>query len=105
MSVLSFNAHMRTATCGVMPDCPGTAPAHAAPTGRFWAAIASCATAGDILMFLTGQSEIEKACHKINEAVAALPPSSCQDLLVLPIYAALPPELQVGQLVWFWPRQ
>jgi hypothetical protein len=55
--------------------------------------------AGDILMFLTGQSEIEKACHKINEAVAALPPDSCQDLLVLPIYAAMPPELQVGHRV------
>jgi hypothetical protein len=59
------------------------------------------AAAGDILMFLTGQSEIEKACHKINEAVAALPPGSCQDLLVLPIYAALPPELQVGHSVCF----
>jgi HrpA-like RNA helicase len=56
----------------------------------------TCTTAGDILMFLTGQSEIEKACNKINEAVAALPLDSCQDLLVLPIYAAMPPELQVS---------
>lgn len=46
-------------------------------------------------MFLTGQGEIEKACAKLNEAVTALPPGSCRDLLVLPIYAAMPPEMQV----------
>ncbi len=46
-------------------------------------------------MFLTGQAEIEKAVAKLNEGIASLPPDSCMDLLVLPIYAALPPELQV----------
>lgn len=46
-------------------------------------------------MFLTGQTEIEKAVAKLNEGIASLPPDSCMDLLVLPIYAALPPELQV----------
>ena len=31
----------------------------------------------------------------LNDAVRAAPPGSCGDMLVLPIYAALPPELQV----------
>lgn len=29
-------------------------------------------------------------------AVRSLPSEACGDLLVLPIYAALPPEMQVG---------
>lgn len=49
---------------------------------------------GDILVFLTGQQEIEKACRKLNEMVCSLPAGSCGDLVVLPVYAALPPELQ-----------
>ena len=46
-------------------------------------------------MFLPGQDDINKAVKMLNEGVAALPPDSCMDLLVLPIYAALPPDLQV----------
>lgn len=46
-------------------------------------------------MFLTGQAEIDRAVRALNDAVRALPPDSCSDLLVLPIYAALPPEMQV----------
>ena len=49
---------------------------------------------GDILMFLTGQGEIERAVRALNDAVRALPPESCGDLMVLPLYAALPPEMQ-----------
>jgi hypothetical protein len=52
-------------------------------------------TTGDILLFLTGQAEIDKAVRQLNEAVRSLPPSTCGDLIVLPIYAALPPEMQV----------
>ncbi len=51
--------------------------------------------AGDILMFLPGQDDIQKAVKMLNEGVASLPADSCMDLLVLPIYAALPPDLQV----------
>ena len=54
--------------------------------------------AGDILVFLTGQAEIDKAVRALNDAVRAAPPGSCGDLMVLPIYAALPPEMQVGVL-------
>ena len=46
-------------------------------------------------MFLPGQDDINKAVVMLNEGVAALPADSCMDLLVLPIYAALPPDLQV----------
>ncbi len=54
-------------------------------------------------MFLPGQDDINKAVKMLNEGVAALPPDSCMDLLVLPIYAALPPDLQVP-LQWIQPR-
>lgn len=50
--------------------------------------------AGDILVFLTGQAEIEKAIARINEGVASQPEGSCGPLLALPLYAALPPEMQ-----------
>ncbi len=59
--------------------------------------VGGCGTggAGDILLFLTGQAEVDRAVAKINETVAAMPSGSCGDLLALPLYAALPPELQV----------
>lgn len=50
---------------------------------------------GDILVFLTGQAEIEKAAAKINAEVSALPGGSCGPLLVLPLHASLPPDMQV----------
>lgn len=49
---------------------------------------------GDILLFLTGQAEIDKAVRQLNDAVRSLPPGTCGDFMVLPIYAALPPEMQ-----------
>ena len=51
--------------------------------------------AGDILVFLTGQAEIDKAIKRINEQVCALPEGAASGLLVLPLYASLPPELQM----------
>ncbi|KAG2439200.1 hypothetical protein HXX76_004563 [Chlamydomonas incerta] len=50
---------------------------------------------GDILVFLTGQAEIDKAIRALNEAVAGLPAGSAGPLVALPLYASLPPELQV----------
>jgi HrpA-like RNA helicase len=52
---------------------------------------------GHILVFLTGQEEIEKACALINAAVASSGDSdddSGSGLLVLPLYASLPTEDQ-----------
>ena len=57
------------------------------------------ASAGDILVFLTGQAEIDKAISKLNEAIASLPEGSCGPLLLLPLYASLPPEMQVRACV------
>ncbi|CAD7701127.1 unnamed protein product [Ostreobium quekettii] len=49
---------------------------------------------GDILVFLTGQAEIQKAVELLNKAVADLPEDTCDALQVLPLYAALPMEQQ-----------
>jgi ATP-dependent RNA helicase DHX8/PRP22 len=49
--------------------------------------------AGDILLFLTGQEEIDTACEVLFERVKALGPQ-VPELLILPVYAALPSEMQ-----------
>lgn len=49
---------------------------------------------GDILVFLTGQEEIESVERLINEQLKKLPQGS-QKLQVVPIFAALPPEQQM----------
>lgn len=49
--------------------------------------------AGDILLLLTGQEEIDTACEVLFERVKALGPQ-VPELLILPIYAALPSEMQ-----------
>eukprot|EP00873_Tetraselmis_striata_P022185 jgi/Tetstr1/442449/TSEL_003195.t1 len=36
---------------------------------------------GDILVFLTGQAEIDKTCRKLNEMVSNMPEGSCAELL------------------------
>jgi hypothetical protein len=52
---------------------------------------------GDILVFLTGQEEIDSLARLLEERAAALPDGGHGGLglAVLPIYAALPPEQQV----------
>ena len=49
---------------------------------------------GDVLLFLTGADEIERAARELNARVAAAPPDECGDMQVLPLYAALPPDVQ-----------
>ena len=48
---------------------------------------------GDILLFLTGQEEINTACEILFERMKALSPK-VPDLIILPIYSALPSELE-----------
>lgn len=48
---------------------------------------------GDILLFLTGQEEIDTACEVLNERMKALG-QSVSELIVLPVYSALPSEVQ-----------
>ena len=40
----------------------------------------------------------EQAVNMLHEEVGSQPEGTCGDMLVLPIYAALPPELQVCPL-------
>ena len=48
---------------------------------------------GDILVFLTGQEEIDTACEILFERMKDLGPES-PELLILPVYSALPSEMQ-----------
>lgn len=54
---------------------------------------------GDILVFLTGQEEIDTSCDVLEERMKTLrknsgSDSSIPDLIVLPVYAAMPSEMQ-----------
>ncbi|CAH2072885.1 unnamed protein product [Thlaspi arvense] len=52
---------------------------------------------GDILIFMTGQDEIEAACFSLKERMEQLVASSSREitnLLILPIYSQLPADLQ-----------
>ena len=52
---------------------------------------------GDILIFMTGQDEIEAACHALAERVEQLMSSAKKavpKLMILPIYSQLPADLQ-----------
>ncbi|KAL1803612.1 hypothetical protein ACET3Z_032259 [Daucus carota] len=52
---------------------------------------------GDILIFMTGQDEIEAACYALSERMEQLVSTTKQSvskLLILPIYSQLPADLQ-----------
>ncbi|WFD47528.1 RNA helicase [Malassezia furfur] len=48
---------------------------------------------GDILVFLTGQEEIDTSCEILYERMRALGPG-VPELIILPVYSALPSEMQ-----------
>ncbi|EGR30133.1 hypothetical protein IMG5_140980 [Ichthyophthirius multifiliis] len=48
---------------------------------------------GDILLFLTGQEEIDNACQILFERMKKLG-TEAPELIILPVYSALPQELQ-----------
>ncbi len=48
---------------------------------------------GDILIFLTGQEEIDTACQILYERMKSLG-AQVPELIILPVYSALPSELQ-----------
>ncbi|KAG6991129.1 pre-mRNA-splicing factor ATP-dependent RNA helicase-like protein cdc28 [Physcia stellaris] len=50
--------------------------------------------AGDILMFLTGQEEIEAAEASLQETMRKLSKTGVRELVILPLYSTLPAELQ-----------
>ena len=47
---------------------------------------------GDILLFLTGQEEIDNACQALDKRMKALG-DQIPELIVLPVYSALPSEM------------
>jgi pre-mRNA-splicing factor ATP-dependent RNA helicase DHX15/PRP43 len=73
-----------------------------------------CYAAGDVLLFLTGEEEIEDACRKITKEVQQQ--QKVGPVKVLPLYSTLPPQQQqrifeavsvlglsrVTQLVFIW---
>ncbi|GAX12068.1 hypothetical protein FisN_8Lh170 [Fistulifera solaris] len=55
--------------------------------------IHQCEGPGDILVFLTGEQEIEQACEEIREKALALG-QDLPELVVYPLYSSLPPQQQ-----------
>jgi pre-mRNA-splicing factor ATP-dependent RNA helicase DHX15/PRP43 len=52
-----------------------------------------CEGEGDILLFLTGELEIDTTCKKIKQKVTELGPDA-GEILVIPLYSTLPPDKQ-----------
>ncbi|XP_021293526.1 probable pre-mRNA-splicing factor ATP-dependent RNA helicase DEAH4 isoform X1 [Herrania umbratica] len=50
---------------------------------------------GDVLIFMTGQDDIEKLVLKLEDKVRSLEEGSCMDAIILPLHGSLPPEMQV----------
>ncbi|CAK9137322.1 unnamed protein product [Ilex paraguariensis] len=50
---------------------------------------------GDVLIFMTGQDDIEKLVSKLEEKILGLAKGSCMDAIILPLHGSLPPEMQV----------
>ena len=55
--------------------------------------IHECEGPGDILVFLTGEQEIEQACEEIREKAGAMG-KDVPELVVYPLYSSLPPHQQ-----------
>jgi len=55
--------------------------------------IHACEPPGDILIFLTGEEEIEDACMKVKREIGNMG-SKVGDAKVIPLYASLPPQQQ-----------
>ncbi|KDO81974.1 hypothetical protein CISIN_1g005291mg [Citrus sinensis] len=50
---------------------------------------------GDVLIFMTGQDDIEKLVSKLEDKIRSLDEGSCMDAVILPLHGSLPPEMQV----------
>ena len=56
--------------------------------------IHQCEGKGDILLFMTGEEEIEDVCRKIRSETDGLDPSKYGPVVVYPLYSTLPPRQQ-----------
>lgn len=62
---------------------------------RTVAQVHRCEPPGDVLLFLTGEEEIEDACRRINgEAARMLEEGTAGPIKVVPLYSTLPPHQQ-----------
>jgi pre-mRNA-splicing factor ATP-dependent RNA helicase DHX15/PRP43 len=54
-----------------------------------------CEPEGDILLFLTGETEIEDACKKIKKEIQNMTgQSDLRELVAIPLYSTLSPQQQ-----------
>jgi pre-mRNA-splicing factor ATP-dependent RNA helicase DHX15/PRP43 len=53
-----------------------------------------CEPTGDILLFLTGEVEIEDACKKVKKEIQNMAQGDLRELLVIPLYSTLSPQQQ-----------
>lgn len=49
---------------------------------------------GDVLVFMTGEDEVEDVCRRLRGEIAQLPPASCGEVRVTPLYSSLAPHFQ-----------
>jgi pre-mRNA-splicing factor ATP-dependent RNA helicase DHX15/PRP43 len=56
--------------------------------------IHQCEGPGDVLVFLTGEEEIEDVCRRIRGEVQAMDPTTVGPVEVYPLYSSLPPPEQ-----------
>ena len=54
--------------------------------------IHTCEAEGDILLFLTGEEEIEQACQQIRDECGKLGDDAAGKMMVVPLYSSLPPQ-------------
>jgi pre-mRNA-splicing factor ATP-dependent RNA helicase DHX15/PRP43 len=52
-----------------------------------------CEPKGDILLFLTGEEEIEEGCTRIKKEIQQLSSPDVGEVLVVPLYSTLPPQV------------
>lgn len=67
---------------------------HSMPCSRQPCAAATCHAAGDVLVFLTGQEEIEAMEELLKQRTKGLG-SKIAEMIIAPIYANLPSDMQV----------
>lgn len=53
-----------------------------------------CEPAGDILLFLTGEVEIEDACKKVKKEIQNMGQGDMRELVAIPLYSTLSPQQQ-----------
>ena len=56
--------------------------------------IHQCESAGDILLFLTGEEEIEDVCRRVRTEAERLDGRTTGPIVVYPLYSSLPPRQQ-----------